>query len=71
MLKPGEILVDMFSGIGPLAVRAAKKGLRVIANDLNPKCYEYLLHNSKLNKVDSLLTAYNLDAREFMNNILN
>jgi tRNA (guanine37-N1)-methyltransferase len=43
ILKEGEVLCDMFCGIGPLAVKAAvKKKIKVIANDLNPACYEYL-----------------------------
>lgn len=50
-MKPGQCLADIFCGCGPLAVRAARKGLFVIANDLNPYGYEYLVHNAKLNKV--------------------
>jgi tRNA (guanine37-N1)-methyltransferase len=42
----------MFCGIGPLAVKAAaKKGIKVYANDLNPDCYKYIVENIKLNKV--------------------
>lgn len=40
--KPGDTLCDMFCGVGPLAVRAAQKGVYVLANDLNPECYKYL-----------------------------
>jgi tRNA (guanine37-N1)-methyltransferase len=43
MLKKHETLMDLFCGVGPLAVRAARKGLHVIANDLNPDCYKYLV----------------------------
>jgi len=43
MLKEGDVLCDMFCGIGPLAVKAAvKKKIKVIANDLNPMAFEYL-----------------------------
>jgi tRNA (guanine37-N1)-methyltransferase len=36
----------MFCGIGPLAVKAAaKKQIKVIANDLNPDCFKYLKEN--------------------------
>jgi tRNA (guanine37-N1)-methyltransferase len=46
ILKEGDVLCDMFCGIGPLAVKAAvKKKIKVIANDLNPACYEYLQKN--------------------------
>jgi len=33
----GDVICDMFCGIGPLSIKAAKeKGLKVLANDLNP-----------------------------------
>ena len=70
--KSGEVLCDMFCGIGPLSVRAAKKSLFVLANDLNPHCYDYLKLNAELNKVEKLIECYNLDAREFLkDSILN
>jgi tRNA (guanine37-N1)-methyltransferase len=42
---------DMMCGIGPFALPAGKKGNTVLANDLNPKSYEYLCSNITLNKV--------------------
>ncbi len=43
---------DMFAGVGPFAVPAAKNvGCRVYANDLNPKSYKALIDNVALNKV--------------------
>ena len=69
-LKENETLCDMFCGIGPLSVRAAKKGLHVVANDLNPYCYEYLVKNKALNKVESKVLTYNMDARAFMKKLL-
>ncbi len=50
-MNQGQCLADIFCGCGPLAVRAARKGLYVIANDLNPFGYEFLVHNAKLNKI--------------------
>lgn len=41
--KNGDVLCDMFCGVGPLAIRAAKIGVKVLANDLNPDCYTYLI----------------------------
>jgi len=70
MLKPQDVVCDMFAGVGPFALRAAKKGCRVIANDLNPACYKYLVQNSVKNKVSSKVHAYNLDARDFMTGFL-
>lgn len=69
-LKPSEVICDMFAGVGPFSIRAAKYGCRVIANDLNPSCYECLLKNAIKNKVTNKISAYNLDAREFILRLL-
>lgn len=69
-IKPGQLLADLFCGVGPLAVRAAKKGAYVIANDLNPSCYEYLVKNSKLNGVEKRVKCWNMCAREAVKKII-
>ena len=72
VLKEGDVLCDMFCGIGPLAVKAAvKKQIKVIANDLNPACFEYLQKNIKSNKVGKLVVPFNMDAREFARRVVN
>lgn len=65
-MNKGQTLADIFCGCGPLAVRAARKGLFVIANDLNPYGYEYLVHNAKINKVQDQMICFNMCAREVM-----
>ena len=67
-LKDGQVLCDMFCGVGPLAVKAAVKRtkLKVLANDLNPEGVEYLKKNIKLNKVGNRVLPFNMDAREFV-----
>lgn len=67
-LKDGQVLCDMFCGIGPLSVKSAVKrqGLRVICNDLNPEGVKFCRENIKLNKVGRRVIAYNMDAREFV-----
>ena len=67
-LKDGEVLCDMFCGIGPLAVKAAvkRKGLNVVCNDLNPEGMKFCRENIKLNKVEKRVIPYNMDAREFV-----
>ena len=62
--KENEVILDLFCGVGPLSVRAAKKGCFVIANDLNPYCYKYLKENVDINHVSSKIICANLDARE-------
>ncbi|BFI29579.1 tRNA (guanine37-N1)-methyltransferase [Marchantia polymorpha subsp. ruderalis] len=68
--KPGQVIVDMFAGIGPFAIPAAQKGCVVLANDLNPDSIKYLKINAKVNKVEGRVFAYNMDAREFMKHIV-
>jgi tRNA (guanine37-N1)-methyltransferase len=57
---------DVFAGVGPFAVPAAKKGCVVYANDLNPESFTYLQRNAAKNKVADRLTAFNMDGREFI-----
>ncbi|KAK9841185.1 hypothetical protein WJX74_001524 [Apatococcus lobatus] len=64
--KPGDTIVDMMAGIGPFAVPAARKRCQVYANDLNPKSFQYLCENIKLNKLGSRVVPFCMDARHFM-----
>ncbi|KAK3750018.1 hypothetical protein QZH41_008671, partial [Actinostola sp. cb2023] len=66
----GDIICDMFAGVGPFAIPAAKQGCFVRANDLNPNSYEALLKNAKLNKVEKKIVAYNMDGREFIRSLV-
>ncbi|CAG8493209.1 2991_t:CDS:10 [Cetraspora pellucida] len=66
MFKKGEYICDVFAGVGPFAIPAAKKGCIVYANDLNPSSYNYLVENIKLNKVQDKVHPYNLDGKLFI-----
>ncbi|XP_053205883.1 tRNA (guanine(37)-N1)-methyltransferase-like isoform X2 [Panonychus citri] len=68
--KCRDVVYDLFAGIGPFAIPAAKRNCRVLANDLNPDAFHWLKVNSKLNKVDSKLTAHNMDARQFVRTVV-
>lgn len=50
--KQNDIIADMFCGVGPFVIPAAKKGCACYANDLNPFCIQYLKRNLELNHVD-------------------
>ena len=64
LIKPNEVILDLFCGIGPFAVRASKiEGCLCIANDLNPECYTYLKKNIVENHVESKIVPLNMDAR--------
>lgn len=49
--KEDDVVADVFAGVGPFAVPAAKKGCAVFGNDLNPNSAKYMLANSIENKV--------------------
>ena len=71
LLKPNDVVFDVFAGIGPFAVPAAKKNARVYANDLNPHSYEFLVKNTVLNKCkQESVKCYNQDGREFIQTVI-
>ncbi|XP_058779914.1 tRNA (guanine(37)-N1)-methyltransferase 1 [Vicia villosa] len=61
-----DVVCDVFSGVGPLAISAAKIVKRVFANDLNPYAVEYLERNSVLNKLEKKVKVFNMDGRRFI-----
>ncbi|NJE01414.1 class I SAM-dependent methyltransferase family protein [Thermococcus sp. JdF3] len=64
--KPGELVVDMFAGIGHLSLPMAVHGkARVIAIEKSPYTFRFLVENIELNKVQDRMTAYNIDNRDF------
>ncbi|KAL5972951.1 hypothetical protein ACLOJK_039758 [Asimina triloba] len=54
-----DVVCDVFSGVGPLAILAAKKVNYVHANDLNPSAIDYLERNVVLNKLDRKIEVDN------------
>ncbi|XP_053690065.1 tRNA (guanine(37)-N1)-methyltransferase [Sabethes cyaneus] len=66
MLSANDVLVDIYAGVGPFSVPAAKKGCTVIANDLNPDSYKALANNCKKNKVQKQITCFNKDGINFI-----
>ncbi|KAJ7948578.1 tRNA (guanine(37)-N1)-methyltransferase [Quillaja saponaria] len=62
-----DVICDVFSGVGPIAISAAKVVKRVFANDLNPYAVEYLERNTVLNKFERKIEVFNMDGRRFIN----
>ena len=60
MFKQEDVVADVFAGVGPFALPAAKKGCAVYANDLNPSSHKYLVLNIKGNKVRMLTSGSTL-----------
>jgi tRNA (guanine37-N1)-methyltransferase len=71
--KPGQVLCDMFCGIGPQAIKAVVKvkDFKVLANDLNPEAVACMRENIKLNKVQSKVLPFCMDARAFVKMCVN
>ncbi len=68
-VEQGELVFDLFAGVGPFAIPIAKKGAKVVAIDINPHAIKYLKENIKLNKVpNENIEVYQGDCREVVNN---
>lgn len=74
-LPDGAVVYDVFAGIGPFAIPAAKKRCKVYANDLNPESYKWLkrnvvLNSSKKTDLNARIECFNLDGRDFLQRIV-
>lgn len=56
MIKPDEVVMVFFAGIGPFAIAVAKKTKagRVIGIEINPDAVEYFRKNAALNKTGNI-----------------
>ena len=70
LMKRNDVLYDVFAGVGPFAIPAARKGIKVLANDLNPESYKWLRKNAVTNKVETDFESFNMDGRDFLRNIV-
>ena len=55
MVKPGEIVVNMFAGVGIFSIVIARKvsPVKVYSIDINPYAYRYMVENVRINKVEN------------------
>ncbi len=56
--KPGEVVFDMFAGVGPYSILLARKAKLVFACDLNPWAIRYLEENIRLNKAHNVVPIF-------------
>lgn len=65
-VEPGEVVLDMFAGVGPFAVEVAKYGdpERVVAVDKNPRAYGLLVRNVERNAVTGTVRPVHGDASD-------
>jgi tRNA (guanine37-N1)-methyltransferase len=54
LVFPGEVVLDMFAGVGPFSLLLARQGASVIAIDKNPVAVACLRENALLNKIKNV-----------------
>ncbi|CUA72867.1 tRNA (guanine(37)-N1)-methyltransferase [Rhizoctonia solani] len=64
------LIADVFAGVGPFAVPAAKRGALVYANDLNQESTKWMEVNVKNNKVVPRVRVSTLDGRQFIQDVV-
>jgi tRNA (guanine37-N1)-methyltransferase len=66
LVGEGEVVVDLFAGVGPFAVPIAKRQptAKVYAIDINADAVEMLKKNARLNRVEAKIFPITGDARE-------
>ncbi len=62
----GETVLDMFAGVGPFSIQAAKYAFpgRVVSIDINPYAVSYLKENAEINRTPNV-EAHLRDASDF------
>ncbi len=65
-IQEGELIVDMFSGIGYFSLGMAKsrKPTKIYSIEWNPDAFEYLQRNIKKNHVEDIITPIHGDCKE-------
>jgi release factor glutamine methyltransferase len=57
VIKKDDLVLDLGSGCGLLAVLAAQRAQKVVATDVNPHAVQCALHNASLNRVADKVEA--------------
>lgn len=65
-IKEGEIVIDMFAGIGyfSLGMARTKKPKKIFCIEWNPEAFNYLCENIQLNHVEEIITPIFGDCKE-------
>lgn len=68
MVGGGELVVDMFAGVGPFSILIAKgvSDVRVEAIDANRQAVDLIRDNSRANRVESKVHVHQGDARDIV-----
>ncbi|RMF91476.1 MAG: class I SAM-dependent methyltransferase family protein [Methanobacteriota archaeon] len=64
-VRDGEVIVDMFAGVGPYSIVIARhRDAKVTGYDINEAAIRYFAENIRINKVGHRVTAVHGDCRE-------
>ncbi|GJJ13231.1 hypothetical protein Clacol_007482 [Clathrus columnatus] len=69
LFNPGDVVVDVFAGVGPFALPAAKRGCVVLANDLNPESTKWAQINVINNHLTDRIRIFCEDGATFIRRI--
>lgn len=71
-VREGEVVINMFAGVGPYSILIAKrvKEVKIYSIDSNPEAYRYMLENIRLNKVEHKVVPLLGDAAEIIRSAL-
>ncbi len=64
LVKPGEVVINMYAGAGLFSIIMARKSRprKVYSIDINPYAYRYMVENVRLNKVEDIVVPMMGDA---------
>lgn len=69
----GELIIDMFTGVGPFAINIARRphlqNVKIYAIDINPSAIHYLKENIELNKVQGKINPIQGDVAEVLKDL--
>jgi tRNA (guanine37-N1)-methyltransferase len=67
LVTPGEVVINMFSGVGCFSILIAKTSAsKVYSIDVNPVAYEYMQENVQLNQVSNYVVPLFGDSKEII-----
>ena len=66
-ISKGELIVDMFAGVGPFSIQIAKKrNVQIYSFDINVDAYNYLKENVYLNNVEKRVFTFNINIKTLL-----
>lgn len=70
LVQPGELVLDMFAGVGPFSIMIAKysKAQKIYSSDINKNAIKYLIKNIDMNKITNIL-PFEGDAKKVIRKI--